>query len=145
MASLQAMRDAMAETLRAHGKIGEITYIYDSIRDAVEVPCIIIDPEVTDFDGAMGGADEIWTFNIFILTSRAQSSEQGQRELDEYLKFSGDYSVREALWNKPDLGLEEDVDAHVYQMRGYGGSFDVAKIDHVGAVLRARVHTDGRQ
>lgn len=147
MASLQEIRQALADTISAHGTIAEDAWIYDNVEDYSETPAIIVDVDPgdsADFEDSFGGSSDIWWLNVYVITSRSISASAGQSELDEYLKREGPKSIREAVYEHSDLGLEE-TDASVPSLRGYGGGFEFGKIEHVGAILRVRVRTDGRE
>ena len=68
-------------------------------------------------------------------------------DLDDFLESAGPRSIREAIFNNPNLGLDEDevgtVQAFVSGVHEYGGGYRDARIDVIGAVLRVDVHTDG--
>ena len=85
-----------------------------------------------------------WDFNVYVLTSRSVDSAYGQELLDKLVSGAGEDSIRQILFENADLGLDS-TDAQCYALKGYGGSFDWAKVPHVGAVLKVTVRTDGRE
>jgi hypothetical protein len=114
---------------------------YDQVADVVHLPAIVVIPDNTDFNVAMGRGTDTHTLNIYVLASRRDSG-LAQTELDKYVTGGGSFSIRQAIAAAPSLGLS-DSHAHVSGMRGYGGSFSVGDQDHVGAILTLVVHTSG--
>jgi hypothetical protein len=140
MASLLAIRKALKDTLK--GKTSVELSVYDLVEDmGSALPAIVIEPNNADYDGAFGRGMDVWDFNLFVLVSRSASSAVGQRLLDQLISGEGPNSLRKILYDNENLGLDDGTSAHVYQMKAYGGSFEWAKIAHVGAVLKVRVNT----
>lgn len=133
----------MARTIDNHTSMELFTYAL--VEDMGNLPAVIIEPVEADFQEAMQRGMDTWDFNIYVLTSRAANSETGQAVLDQLVSGAGPNSIREILHEHSELGLGESTDATVYKLLGYGGSFTWAKVPHVGAVLKVRVRTDGRQ
>lgn len=147
MATLAQVKTALAQTIAAYGSITTEAYIYDNIEEFVHTPAIIIDvsPDSSaDFEESFGGAHEIWKMDIYVLVSRSKGSGAGAKELDQYLTREGPKSIRNAIYLNSSLGLE-DTDATAHGISGYGGRFEFGSVDHVGAIIRVRVHTDGRE
>jgi len=143
MASLTNIRNALKKTIDKQTKV-ELT-VYDYVEDFGQVPAVIVEPVSSDFDGSMQRGTDTWDFNLYVLTSRAASSRNGQELLDQLVSGSGDNSIRQIIDENENLGLGESTTAHLYMMKAYGGSFEWAKIPHVGAVLKVKVITDGRE
>jgi hypothetical protein len=141
MSSLTTIRAAIARTIDTHTSME--LFVYALVEDMGMLPAIIVEPVFADFEEAMGRGMDTWDFNIYILTSRAADSANGQQLLDQLVSGAGPNSIRQILYEHADLGLQ-DTDAAAYALKGYGGSFDWAKVPHVGAVLKVRVRTDGR-
>lgn len=142
MASLTAIRQAMADTIKDKTTID--INVYNLVEEMGQTPCVIIEPVTADFEGAMGRGLDEWDFNVYILTSRKVDSAYGQELLDQLVSGAGENSIRQILFENSDLGLVS-TDAQAYALKGYGGSFDWAKVPHVGAVLKVMVRTDGRE
>ena len=140
MATLQEIRDGFRATVRNHG--GTPISVYSMVEDIAQTPCVMIEPVAADFEGAMNEGMHTWDFNLFVLTSKSSSTADGQRLLDKLISGTG--SLPSILAKHPDLGLDDGTDAQCYMLKGYGGSFDWAKIPHVGAILKVRVVTDPR-
>jgi hypothetical protein len=138
MATLSAIRDGLKATVEANvsGIRG-----YDTVPEAVNLPAFVIQPVDGDFTGAFARGMDEWKFDLYVLVSMADSR-RAQDQLDSYVTGSGSASIREALFNNSSLGLS-GVEAFVSGVRGYGGSFDAASIQHVGAILRVCVYTPG--
>ncbi|MBM4570267.1 hypothetical protein GS534_24140 [Rhodococcus hoagii] len=143
MADLIAIRDALAKTIRAGVK--QPIFTYKTVEEIVSVPCIMVEPFKADFEGAFQRGMHTWEFYVFVLGSRAPGQGLGQELLDRMVSGTGPDSVVRILDDRPDLGLGGETQAQCYGLKGYGGSFDWAKIPHVGAILQVRVMTDPRE
>lgn len=145
MASMALLKRALADTIEEHITSKEVN-VFTYIPDLIQTPAVMIDPHMSKFDGAMARGDDMWRFNVYIVVQRGDA-ENSQDELDSFLESAGPRSVREALFNNPSLGVDEDehgfVQAFVSGCHEYGGGYRDARIDVVGAILRVDVHTDG--
>lgn len=140
MASLGEIRSALKSTIES-GVTTEL-FTYDTVSDLVHLPAVVVEPAGADYAETMSTASR-WTFKLYVLVSRADT-DTAQELLDGFLSDTGSDSIRQALWNKPGLGLPDGaVEASVRSMRGYGGTHEDAKVSLVGAVLIVTVHTDG--
>ncbi len=140
MSSLANIKKALAETIEEHVTSEEVN-VFTYIPDLIQTPAVCIDPHMSKFDGAMARGDDMWRFNLYIVVQRGDA-ENSQEELDDFLESAGPRSIREAIFKKPDLGLD-DCQAFVSGVHEYGGGYRDARIDVVGAILRVDVHTDG--
>jgi hypothetical protein len=138
MASLEAIRDAIASTLDGLGNLTP----YATVRDAANLPAVIAIPTEADFDVAMGRGVDTWTFDLLVLVS-IREMRIAQNELDGFVTGAGSNSIRQAIFNNRSLGLSDGTDAHVAGMREYGSQYQLAKVGHVGAKLQLVVHTKG--
>lgn len=141
MSSLAKIKQALADTIEDHVSSKELN-VFPYIPDLIQTPAVCIDVHMSKFDGAMMRGDDMWRFNVYIVVQRGDA-ENSQEELDDFLESAGPRSIREAIFNKPDLGLD-DCQAFVSGVHEYGGGYRDARIDVVGAILRVDVHTDGR-
>jgi hypothetical protein len=145
MASLKAIRDALKTTIQNYTE--KQIYCYDTVPGVTQLPAVVIlptdKPISADFQESFNRGHDTWYFDLYILTSLASTS-YGQEQLDELLTGAGPNSIREAIFNHPDLGLTDGTDAFAYRIKEYGGKFEFARIEHQGAVLQIRVITDGR-
>lgn len=138
MAALAAIRTATKTTISA--AVSSL-FGYDHVADVVNLPAFVVEPTTSDFVVAMGRGVDTHNFNIYVLVSSREAA-LAQAELDKYVTGAGVDSVRQAVWNARTLGLAETT-AAITGMNGYGGSFEYAGIDHVGAILTMVVHTGG--
>lgn len=144
MASLTEIRAALKTTIRS--TIPDLN-VYSEVSDVQLVPAVIVTPGepwggamTCDFNGAMGRGMDTWTLDLFVLVARADGA-LAQKNLDQYLTGRGPKSIREVIFNHSDLGLPDGTDAHAEGIRAYGGRFETAGIQHVGAVVRITVRT----
>jgi hypothetical protein len=114
---------------------------YREVEDVVEAPAVVAIPRKADFAGALQRGLDTWEFDLYVLVRRREGG-YAQQELDQYITGNGPKSIRRALYEHPTLGLP-DTDAFVKGVDGYGGQFQVARIHHVGAILKVTVRTDG--
>lgn len=142
MASLEAVRNALGQTINNYVS-GEL-FVYGHVEEFGEVPAVIIEPDVADFQGAFARGLDEWIFNVYVLCSTKADSAYGQGLLDRLVSGSGPDSIRQVLHDHADLGLQDGTDATVIGMKGYGGKFEWSKVGHVGAILKVLVRTDGR-
>lgn len=141
MSSLANIKKAIAKTIEDHVTSEEIN-VYPYIPDLIQTPAVCVDVHMSKFDGAMARGDDMWRFNVYVAVQRTDA-EEAQDFLDSFLESAGPRSVREAIFNKPDLGLD-DCQAFVSGVHEYGGGYRDARVDFIGAILRVDVHTDGR-
>ncbi|AEV52067.1 hypothetical protein [Rhodococcus phage REQ1] len=139
MTTLSEIRDALAKTIKAG--VDKPLHAYETVEEIVNVPCIMIEPFNADFEGAFQAGMHTWEFYVFVLASRAAGSATGQKLVDQMVSGTGPNSVAQILNENYTLGLN-GVEAQCYGMKGYGGSFDWAKVAHVGAILQVRVTVD---
>lgn len=138
MSSITAMRDAIQTTV---GNAIAALHVYATVPDVVNLPALVVIPGPADFMGAMGRGLDTHTFNLCLLVSNREAG-LAQDELDEFVTGAGSKSVRQAIWQTKNLGLA-DVDAGVTGMSSYGGQFETAKVEHVGAILTLTARTSG--
>lgn len=118
---------------------------FNDVADVIQVPAMVVMPgrDTADFTGAMGRGLDVWRFDLYVLVARSESS-VAQGALDQYVSGSGPRSIRQVIYENADLGMGDDVDAFVEGIREYGGKFQTARIDHVGAIVRMVVRTSGK-
>ncbi|GGR52049.1 hypothetical protein [Streptomyces roseolus] len=146
MSTLEQIRTAIADTIRDYvtGNGGEI-YAYPYVQGTVDLPCAMVMPggggrdnKAGDFTMTMARGTEKWSFQLLVLCARTHE-DSGQQELDKFIDKAGPLSVRQAIWQKPDVGLG-DVDVMVTGVAEYHGSYSMVRIEHVGAALQLQVH-----
>lgn len=138
MATLGAIRDAIKSTIESN--IPNLR-VYETMPDVTEGHCLLVEPSSVNFAKAMQRGTDEWQFTMFVIIPW-QETTVVQDELDIYLSGSGTKSVRQVIYNNRTLGGVVD-DSFVPNMDGYGGSFAVAKIPHIGARLYLTVITSG--
>lgn len=138
MKTLSEIRAGLADTVRAAG-IG--VYTYAQVRDKGHLPAVVIEPIEADFDKAMQRGMDTWQFNLFVLV-KGIDEDAAQRKLDSFVTGSGPNSIRQIIFENKHLGLGDEVNAHVYALKSYGGEFKWNKVEHIGAILKVTVHVD---
>jgi len=118
---------------------------FNDVADVVQVPAMVVMParDTADFSGAFGRGMDTWNFDLYVLVARTEAS-VAQGALDQYISGSGARSLRRVFYENPDLGLAGVDDAHCSGVREYGGKFQTARIEHVGAIVRLTVRTSGK-
>lgn len=140
MATLKQIRDALGDTIASGLDPDLRVHVYRQVEKIGALPAVIIEPYTADYVHEFQNGMHIWDFTIYVLVP-SNNPDQAQEVLDALI--SGDGSVSQVLLDTPDLSLDS-TDATVYAMRGYGGSFAWYGVNHVGAILKARVITDGQ-
>lgn len=133
MSTVGEVRTALGSTIRA--AIPELN-VYNKVPDVTQVPAVVIRPGKCDYVVG-GGACQDWAYELYVLVARTDTVIK-QDQLDEYISATGANSVVAAIRATPGLGLS-DVDAVVTEMKSYGGSWDAARISHLGAQLNLRI------
>lgn len=120
-------------------------YGYAFMEDITTLPAVLAKPggggrddKAGDFTVTMARGTEIWSFQLILLCQRGHP-EAGQRQLDEFISKAGVNSIRQAIWNTPDLGLG-DVDATITGISDYGAEWKSANVDNIGAAVHVKVH-----
>lgn len=138
MATLTQIRTALKDTIKA-----VLTDVegYDTVPGVTQVPGFVVEPADANFTVAMASGEDLYELNIFMLVGFTDIRD-AQTQLDQYVSGSGPKSIRQIVYNNSSLGLN-NTDAMVIRMSGYGGHFQAAKIEHIGAMLRVKVTTSG--
>lgn len=106
------------------------------------VALVVPSPTVTaDYTGAFARGLDEWNLYIYVIVSR-RDDPTAQQELDSYLAGFGANSIRQVLFNNPDVGLE-DTQVSVLGVKGYGGHFKESNIAMSGAIIVCKVYTSG--
>lgn len=147
MSDLADIRVGLADTIRDYVNAPgtQDLYCYPYAKSSVNLPAAMVMPggggrdnKAGDYTMAMSRGTELWSFQLIVLCARTDE-DSGQMQLDEFISKDGPRSIRQAIWNKPDLGLG-DVDAQVTGVAEYAGTYDMVRIAHVGAALQVQVH-----
>src|SRR5690606_13381142 len=113
MSSLAQIREGLADTVRTYvNQSGDMDlYCYPYVKGSVNLPCVLVMPggggrdnKAGDFAMTMERGTEKWSFQLIVLCSRSDE-DSGQIQLDQLIDKAGDLSIRQAIWNTPDLGL----------------------------------------
>lgn len=121
---------------------------YPKVPGKPNLPALVVIPRDTDYALAMQRGAMQYDFRLYVLTS-LRDYDLGQNELDDYVTADGPLSIPEIVWKKRDLGLLTTdglprVQAHIATMEQYGGQHDAAGVEHIAAILNARVIVTGR-
>lgn len=141
MSSLAKIRASLAKTIEAN--VQDEIHVYQNVPDNLQYPAVVIRPDSCDFTGAMARGNDTWKFDLYLVMSRADT-ENAQEVLDDFATSGGLNSIRAAIEDNHDLGLDDCV-AFVRALKGYGGEFETARVRHIGAIFKVEVHTDGSQ
>jgi hypothetical protein len=76
---------------------------YEYLADSFQPPAAMVNIDNVDYHQAFAGGDPVYTFTVTLFVARAEER-TAQRKLDDYLSYSGDKSVREAIENDTTLG-----------------------------------------
>jgi len=137
VATLAQIRDGVKTVLETAIAGLQVHPRFDSIGS---LPAVVIVPADAGYLHVMNQSHMVWELDLLVLTSKAINS-LGQYDLDELIDIAGARSIPAALYGE-DLELP-GTQAHVATMSRYGGEFEAAAIDHIGAALRVVVHTTG--
>ncbi|MFI5955815.1 hypothetical protein [Cryptosporangium sp. NPDC051539] len=138
MATLAQVRAGIRTVLEA--AIPTLT-VYPYLDSVVTLPAaVVMVGDGVDYRSTSGRSHMEWPIDLIVMTSKALVA-PGQIDLDELIDIDGDKSIPRALFDS-DLGLPH-TQAHVAYLRDYGGQWEAAGDDHIGAVLRVPVHTRG--
>jgi hypothetical protein len=142
MATLSEIKDALDRTVET--RIPKIKG-YADVTDVVQLPAMVVMParNTADFTGAMGRGMDVWNLDLYILVARGEIT-VAQNQLDQFITGSGDLSIRQVIFQNSDLGLPDNTIAVATGVMEYGGKFQSARIDHVGAIMRVVVRTPGK-
>lgn len=148
MSTLAQIRTGLADVIRNHvaeATVEQDVYCYPYPKGVSTLPCVMVMPggggrdnQAADPTLAMARGTEKWSFQLIVLCSRTDE-DSGQELLDKLIDKEGELSIRQAIWNTPDLGLG-DVDAMVTGIAEYHGQYDMVRVPHVGAAVLVQVH-----
>lgn len=143
MSDLADIRTGLIDTIVDYVETEVHGYAY--MEDVTHLPAILVKPggggrddKAADFTSAMNRGTEVWMFQIIVLCQRGHAT-AGQKQLDEFISKTGVNSLRQAVWNTPDLGLG-DVDAMITGVSDYGAEWKSANVENVGAAVLVKVH-----
>lgn len=142
MAGLSEIRTAIKTTIESAVSTVKVYPVVEAVNVIAQGGVsVVVLPQATDFLVAMGRGTDTYTFALLVMANPGDP-EIAQNTLDAHITGAGSSSIRAAVFAAKTLGLA-NTDAHISGMSGYGGRFESAGIDHIGAVLTLIVHTVG--
>lgn len=146
MATLDEIEAAISKTILGNTP-DDAVFAYEDVPDVSQSPAIVPMPaprDSADFTGAFGRGMTTWNIDVIIMVEKGSYSEGAQKKLSQLIDPANPDSIPRALNTDPTLGLTDGTDCQVEGIRLYGGKFENAQIDHVGAVMKVTVRTPGR-
>lgn len=111
--------------------------VYDHIADSFQPPAAMVNIDNVDYHEAFAGGDPVYTFTISLLVARADER-TAQRKLDDYLSYSGQKSVREAI--ETDMSLGGRVETCVVTSGGNIAAVQVNEATYLSIEFTVIVH-----
>jgi hypothetical protein len=145
MATLAQVRDAISnQIITAIDALPEqrdrrLT-AYPRVSARPNLPALVVMPATWTVEAMARGLVN-HTLRILVLVSLTEY-ELAQSTLDAYLEPSGPLSFAGIIWADRTLGLPGTA-AGMPALTAYGGQWDSAGIDHLGAEMSLQVHTRG--
>lgn len=144
MATLEEIREAVRVTIEEN--LDGVKCYKNIPENALVLPAVIVQPDMADFDVAMGRGTDQYDFTLLVLVGY-NHIETAQAKLDPFVTGSGPKSVRQCIFNNKTLGIAGDVNAHVSRMFDYGMRFSPDTqgrgTETLGARLALTVFTRG--
>jgi hypothetical protein len=138
MPSVSQLRAAIEATVSANI---DGLHVYATVPEAANLPALIVRPSAADFQVAMGRGADKWEFDLYVLCP-STIAQIAQDDLDELVTGAGARSLRQVIFQNRTLGLA-NTEAYVTNMTDYGGQFEAAGVEHIGAVLKLVAYTTG--
>lgn len=113
---------------------------YPTIPAVVHAPAVVVAPAAKPtarFDVTMGLGTARWYFDVMVLTP-FNEMDSGQELLDSYIDPNSSSSITAALMENHTLGGTVD-DSRVIEISNYGGKFENANVQHIGAIINFEV------
>lgn len=98
-ATLQQQADGLEARLKTISGLR----VFDHVPDSWATPCAFVIPDTVDYWNAFSGGNAVHNWTATVVVGR-QSDRSSQRQLFEYMSFSGDRSVRAAIEGDRTLG-----------------------------------------
>ena len=111
--------------------------VYDHIADSFQPPAAMVSIDSVDYHQAFRGGDSVYTFTVSVMVARADDR-TAQRKLDEFLSYSGDRSVREAI--ETDTTLGGRIQACVVESGGNIAAIQINEATYLGVEFTVTVH-----
>lgn len=111
--------------------------VYDHIADSFQTPAAMVSIDTVDYHQAFRGGDSVYTFTISLMVARTDDR-TAQRKLDEFLSYSGQKSVREAI--EGDMTLGGRIQTCVVNSGGNIAAVQVNEATYLGVEFTVTVH-----
>jgi len=143
--SLTTVREALQQPLRAaHPNFR----VYPNFRPNMVVPAIVITPSTgfgeksADYTGR-SFKSPTWYLDLIVLVP-SQDMDRAQRQLDSLVSPDVDTSIPAILDSRSVRADYADVISYARftDLRDYGGTYESAGYDHIGACLKLEVEED---
>lgn len=137
MASISAVRDALADTIAGVDDLRVVKYL----TDQVNLPAAAV-----EFGGyqtvSMGRGTVTMQFDVTVIVPLSHGRISTTR-LDDLVAPFGTGSIPNAIWSAHTLGID-GCNAHVAQVSGYT-QLDGFGIEHMASTITVVIHTRGDQ
>lgn len=136
MATIGEIRTALADHLKNVSGLR----VYPRWPDQVHIPCAIVMPVTMEYHRVSGNDGSTIPFDVVVLVGQGgQGIDRAQQELDQYLDFDGNRSLRKLLDDAPTLGgIIKGL--LVTSWQDYG-PLESGGIEYFGARIRVEVWT----
>lgn len=111
--------------------------VYDHLPDTISVPMAAVAIDEVTFHRAFAGGDPVYRFLITVLVARTEER-TAQRKLENYLSWSGQYSVREAI--ELDMTLGDRVQTCVVERGGNIQPITINEATYLSVDFTVTVH-----
>ena len=115
--------------------IGLRTYEY--LADSFQPPAAMVNIDNVDYHQAFRGGDSVYTFTITLFVARAEER-TAQRKLEDFLSYSGDRSVRQAI--EADMTLGDRVQTCVVERGGNIQPITIQETTYLSVDFTVTVH-----
>ena len=111
--------------------------VYDHLPDTISVPMAAVAIDEVTYHRAFQGGDPIYRFVITVLVARSEER-TAQRKLEDYLSYSGDRSVRQAI--ETDMTLGDRVQTCVVDRGGNIQPVSINEATYLAVDFTVTVH-----
>lgn len=133
-ATLREIREAIRTVLE--GAIEGLT-VYPQVESVQVLPAAVVYPDDIDYVMSMRRGVTAPDIRVYVLAAAADWG-IGQDTLDDLIDPYGPRSIPAAIFASRTLGLT-GIDCHATHASRYGGRFEAAGIDHIGAVIHLKI------
>ena len=111
--------------------------VYDHIPDTISVPMAAVAIDEVTFHRSFAGGDPIYRFVVTVLVGRTEER-TAQRKLEDFLSYSGDRSVRQAI--EIDMTLGDRVQTCVVERGGNIQPISIQETTYLSVDFTVTVH-----